>query len=659
MRRICRARAHFRCYNRALRDRRFVCVTELAIQRRFPIGAEVISPEETHFRVWAPKAKGIEVAIEASSDRNARREFHPLGQEPGGYFAGTCRAEPGMFYRFRVDRSENLHPDPASRWQPQGPHRSSCIVDPRSFKWTDADWPGVRLKGQIVYEMHIGTFTQEGTWRAATEQLPELARTGISLVEMMPIAEFPGEFGWGYDGVDLFAPCHLYGTPDDLRRFIDRAHSLGMGVILDVVYNHFGPDGNYLVIYSDDYFTHRHETDWGDPLNFDGENCGPVREFFITNARYWIAEFHFDGFRFDATQSIFDRSPEHILAAIDKAAREAAGERSLILMAENEPQEIRLIGSRETGGYGLDALWNDDFHHSALVALTGRNPGYYSDYRGGPQEFISAAKYGFLFQGQHYSWQKKRRGTPAFGTLPERFVAFLENHDQVANSASGERTHLLTSPGRYRAMSALLFFASWTPLLFQGQEFGALTPFVYFADVKDDLREPVRKGRFDFLKQFPGIESEAVQRRLPDPSAFETFRRCKLNFSERSKFPEVRDLYTDLIRLRREDPIFSRQEAGQLDGAVLGPEAFVLRFFDSLGEDDRLLIVNLGRAFETRSLPEPLLAPPIERRWALLWSSEATRYGGPGEVPIESPGGWQIPAEAAVALRSISLGMEG
>jgi maltooligosyltrehalose trehalohydrolase len=593
------------------------------------------------------------VAIEVSSDRNARREFHPLDQEPGGYFAGACRAEPGMFYRFRLDGSENLHPDPASRRQPQGPHRSSCIVDPKSFKWSDAGWPGVRLKGQILYEMHVGTFTQEGTWRAATEQLPELARTGISLIEMMPIAEFPGEFGWGYDGVDLFAPYHLYGTPDDLRHFIDRAHSLGMGVILDVVYNHFGPDGNYLTVYSDDYLTHRHETDWGDPLNFDGQNSGPVREFFITNARYWIAEFHFDGFRFDATQSIFDCSQEHILAAIAKAARATAGERSLILIAENERQEIRLIRSGETGGFALDALWNDDFHHSAIVALTGRNPAYYSDYRGRPQEFISAAKYGFLFQGQHYSWQRKRRGTPAFGTPPERFVAFLENHDQVANSTTGERTRLLTSPGRYRAMSALLLFASWTPLLFQGQEFGALTPFVYFADVKHDLREPVRKGRFDFLKQFPGIESEAVQRRLPDPSALESFRQCKLDFSEGAKFPEVRDLYTDLIRLRREDPIFSRQEAGQLDGAVLGPDAFVLRFFDSLGEDDRLLIVNLGRAFAPRSLPEPLLAPPMERRWALLWSSEAVRYGGPGEVPLESAAGWQIPAEAAVALRPI------
>jgi maltooligosyltrehalose trehalohydrolase len=423
-----------------------------------------------------------------------------------------------------------------------------------------------------------------------------------------------------------------------------------MGVILDVVYNHLGPDGNYLAVYSDDYFTNRYETDWGDPLNFDGQNSGPVREFFISNARYWIDEFHFDGFRFDATQSIFDQSEEHILCAIGMAARASAGHRSIVLIAENEAQETRLVRSVHEGGFGLDALWNDDLHHSALVALTGRNPAYYTDYGGTPQEFISAAKYGFLYQGQPYRWQKKRRGTPAFGLLPESFIGFIENHDQVANSIDGARTRLTTSPGRYRAMSALLLLAPWTPLLFQGQEFGATTPFLYFADVIEELREPVRKGRFDFLKQFPGIEAEAVQRQLPNPSAPETFQRSKLDFSEREKFPQINALYRDLIRLRKEDPVFSRQEREQLDGAVLGPDAFVLRFFDSLG-DDRLLIVNFGRALQPAIVPEPLLAPPAGRSWCTLWSSEALPYGGRGEVPLESESGWQIPAEAAVALQ--------
>ena len=377
------------------------------MRRRLPVGAELLAPGEAHFRLWAPKAQRVEVAIEASTAPNARREFYPLTPDDSGYFAGTAPAEAGSLYRFRLDGGEHLHPDPVSRYQPGGPHRSSCLIDPTQFQWADQSWRGAHLKGQILYEMHIGTFTPEGTWAAAAEQLPELARTGISLIEMMPVADFPGEFGWGYDGVDLFAPCRLYGEPDDLRRFIDRAHSLGIGVILDVVYNHLGPDGNYLKVYSDDYFTDRYHTDWGEPLNFDGTNSGPVREFFLSNARYWIDEFHFDGFRFDATQSIFDESAEHILTALGGAAREAAGERSIVLIAENEPQETKLVRPTAAGGYGLDGLWNDDLHHTALVALTGRNPAYYTDYGGTPQEFISAIKRGLSLPGAILPLAKK------------------------------------------------------------------------------------------------------------------------------------------------------------------------------------------------------------------------------------------------------------
>jgi maltooligosyltrehalose trehalohydrolase len=264
-----------------------------------------------------------------------------------------------------------------------------------------------------------------------------------------------------------------------------------------------------------------------------------VREFFITNARYWIEEFHFDGFRLDATQSIFDKSEEHILAAIGKAARAAAGKRSIFLVAENEPQETRLIRPRSEGGYGLDGLWNDDFHHSAIVALTGKHPAYYTDYRGTPQEFIAAVKHGFLYQGQRYTWQKQRRGTSTHGLAPEAFVGFVENHDQVANSAAGERVRLTASPGCYRALLTLVLLAPWTPMLFQGQEFGATTPFLYFADVSDELREPVRKGRLKFLRQFPELASKKAQRRIADPSDPKTFQRCKLDFSERRKHPEI------------------------------------------------------------------------------------------------------------------------
>ena len=312
-------------------------------KRRYPIGAELIGENKTHFRVWAPKAQHVDLVLEESAAKNAKRTFHPLEAEEGGYFSGVASAGAGACYRFRVNKAENFHPDPASRFQPDGPHGSSCVVDPTTFEWTDSQWPGVKLKGQIIYEMHVGTFTREGTWRAAAEQLAELARIGITVIEMMPIADFPGKFGWGYDGVDLFAPTRLYGTPDDLRAFVNRAHSLGLGVILDVVYNHFGPDGNYLGVYSNSYLTREKENDWGDSINFDGPDSEPVREFFITNGRYWIEEFHFDGFRFDATQSILDNSDEYIVGAIGRAARNAAGRRSIILVAENERQEAKLI----------------------------------------------------------------------------------------------------------------------------------------------------------------------------------------------------------------------------------------------------------------------------------------------------------------------------
>ena len=284
-------------------------------KRRYPIGAELIGYNQTHFRVWAPKAQHVDLVLEESAAKNAKRTFYPLEPEKDGYFSGVVNVGAGACYRFRVNKAENFHPDPASRFQPEGPHGSSCVVDPTTFQWTDAQWPGVKLKGQIIYEMHIGTFTKEGTWRAAAEELAELARIGITVVEMMPVADFPGKFGWGYDGVDLFAPTHLYGTPDDLRAFVNRAHSLGLGVILDVVYNHFGPDGNYLGVYSNDYLTREKENDWGDSINFDGPNSGPVREFFTTNGCYWIEEFHFDGFRFDALHAVRDQSDEYIAGA--------------------------------------------------------------------------------------------------------------------------------------------------------------------------------------------------------------------------------------------------------------------------------------------------------------------------------------------------------
>jgi len=619
-------------------------MTDANTKRRYPIGAELIGEGRTHFRVWAPKATRLDVVLESSPENEAKRTFHPLEAEDGGYFSGTVIAGAGAFYRFRVNEAEAFHPDPASRFQPQGPHRSSCVVDPSRFRWSDREWKGI--------QMHVGTFTREGTWRAAMKELAELARIGITTIEMMPIADFPGEFGWGYDGVDLFAPCRLYGTPDDLRAFVDHAHSLGLGVILDVVYNHLGPEGNYLRVFSEDYFTDKHENDWGDSLNFDGPNSGPVREFFITNGRYWIDEFHFDGFRFDATQSIVDSSSEYIVGAIGREARLAAGKRSIILIAENEPQETKLVRPGSEGGDDLDALWNDDMHHSAMVALTGHHEAYYSDYRGRPQEFISAAKYGYLFQGQPYTWQEAPRGMPTFGVPPEAFVGFLENHDQVSNSVFGARVRFFSSPGRYRAMTALLLLGPWTPMLFQGQEFGASSPFVYFTDMSGDLREATRAGRFKFLAQFPSIAGEKIQKQLPDPSDPEVFARCKLDFSERERNKPFYDLHSDLLKLRREDARFREQKTRGVDGAVLGPASFVLRYFGDDG-DDRLLLVNLGERLPLEPAPEPLLAPPFGFRWETLWTSDSPRYDGPGAIQVTSDEFWLLPAEAAVALHPV------
>ena len=621
-------------------------------KRRYPIGAELIGESQTHFRVWAPKARELDVVVEHG--RNSNRAFRPLSPEQDGYFSAALDVGGGTRYWFRVNSGEKFYPDPASRFQPEGPHGPSCIVDPRQFQWADSRWPGhaaTGLKGQIIYEMHIGTFTKEGTWRAATEQLEELARIGITVVEMMPIADFPGKFGWGYDGVNFFAPSHLYGTPNDLRAFIDRAHSLGVAVILDVVYNHFGPDGNYLALFSDDYLIREKENEWGDAINFDGANSGPVREFFITNGRYWIEEFHFDGFRFDATHAIRDRSSEYIIGAVGRAAREAAGSRSIILVAENDLQEAKMARARSEGGDDLDGLWNDDFHHSAVVALTGRNEAYFSDYLGAPQEFIAAAKYGFLYQGQARSWRKALRGTSTFGIAPEVFVCFVQNHDQIANTGEGERLRFQTSPARHRAMTGLLLLGPWTPLIFQGQEFGALSPFLFFADIDDaSVRDAIRRGRAKWLAPFLSLTEEKAWKILPAPDDPDVFARCKLDFSEREKNRELYDLHIDLLKLRREDSRFRQQSSGGIDGAVLGRLSFVLRYF-SEASDDRLLLVNFGESQVLHPASEPLLAPPAGHKWETLWTSESPRYGGAGTVAIAREERWFLPAESAVALR--------
>jgi maltooligosyltrehalose trehalohydrolase len=608
--------------------------------RRLPIGAEVQAEGGVHFRVWAPRRKTVHVAHE--------RGETPLASEGNGYFSGlVASAGPGLAYRYRLDGG-NTFPDPASRFQPEGPHGPSQVVDPRAFEWNDASWRGSGAQGQVIYEMHVGTFTREGTWRAACRELAALARLGITLLEVMPVAEFPGRFGWGYDGVNLFAPTRLYGTPDDFRHFADCAHREGMGVILDVVYNHLGPDGNYLKEFAAEYFTDRYENEWGEPINFDGPQNKPVREYFTANAGYWVDEFHLDGLRLDATQQIFDASPRHILVDVTARVHEAARGRATFIVAENEPQHMKLVQPPSEGGYGLDALWNDDFHHSAHVALTGHSEAYYSDYAGSPQELVSAVRHGFLYQGQWYSWQGKRRGTSSRGADPTVLVNYIQNHDQVANSARGLRGHLLSSPGKWRAITALLLLAPQTPMLFQGQEFSSSSPFLFFADHHAELARQIRKGRAEFLSQFPAIGTRGTQERLADPGDIATFRRCVLDEAERTGNREALALHADLLALRRGDAVFSTPRTEGVDGAVLSGDAFVLRF--TRAAQERLLLVNLGRDLELRRAPQPLLAPPADMAWRVLWSSEEAKYGGEGTPPVERESCWRLPGESAVVM---------
>ena len=629
------------------------------LNRRLPVGAEPTGGG-VHFRVWSPKVKTIEVVFD---------DGHPaakLSPETDGYHAALVEGvKAGDRYHFRLDGDKYLYPDPVSRYQPDGPHGASMVVDP-SFKWTDSNWKGVTADGQVLYELHIGTFTRDGTFRSAIAGLDHLKEVGVTCIEMMPVPEFAGTFGWGYDGVTLFAPYHHYGTPDDLRAFVDAAHARGIGVILDLVYNHMGPDGNYLRAFADAYFNPKIMTDWGEALNFDGDHREPCREFFVSNALMWITEYHFDGFRFDATQAIIDSSPEHVLAEINRKCKAAASHKSLYLINENEPQNTQLVRPADKGGYGLDAMWNDDFHHTALVALTGHNEAYYTDYNGSAQEFLSSAKWGYLYQGQRYKWQKRRRGTTALDMPPTAFVHFLQNHDQIANGYRGFRLGRLTSPAMLRAMTAYWLLMPQTPMLFQGQEFGSSSTFHYFADHNPELNKLIAEGRAKELGQFPSGAVPEMKEYLVDPGARSTFESSKIDLSEKDApvHAELFKLHKDLLKLRKKTPVFARvQRRGDLDGAVLRQDAFILRYFATPGPqtgfetasvDDRLVVVNLGNDLPMDPCPEPLLAPPPGHRWGLVLSSEEPEYGGTGTPPPDTEKeGWLLHGRCTMVLKPV------
>jgi len=612
------------------------------------LGAQPLGEGRTRFRVWAPGRRTVDVCL---YDDGVARHL-PLQACERGYFEGTHSVAVGTRYKYRLEGGD-CFPDPCSRFQPEGPHGPSQVVDPRSYAWRDTDWRGIPRKGQVLYEVHLGTFTPEGTYASAAAKLPHLKELGITTVQLMPLHTFPGRYNWGYDGVTLFAPCAIYGSPDDLRRFVDEAHRLGLGIIVDVVYNHLGPDGNYLAQFSSGYFNPKYPNEWGDPTNFDdGDAAGPSRDFFIQNACYWVAEYHFDGLRLDATQSLYDASPRHIVGELVQRVRAAAGDRAVLIIGENEPQDVKLVTAPEAGGHGADGLWVDDFHHSARVAVVGRPEAYLMDYKGTAQELLSCALRNSLYQGQYYGWQKKRRGSPLLRTPAEHLVFYLQNHDQLANTLRGERLHLLAGAPRMRALTTFFLLLPQTPMLFMGQEFFASAPFLYFVDHTAELQGLVKQGRDAFLSQFASARHAVEDEGFQMPIGEEAFRRSKLDWSEREQNAGAVALHQDLLGLRREDPVFAAQDRSRLDGAVLGPAALVLRYFGDEREGDRLLLLNLGTGLDFDPCPEPLVAPPTGKNWRLLLSSEHARYGGMGTPPMCGDGRLHVPGQTALVLTS-------
>ena len=527
------------------------------------------------FRVWAPDASRVEVDL---GDRRAA-----LTVDADGVWSGLVPdLGGGAEYRYCLNGGES-YPDPYSRSQPSGVHGPSAVVDPAAFEWHDQAWLGRGLPGLVIYQAHVGTATPEGTFDSLIDHLPRLQALGVTAIEPLPVAEFPGARNWGYDGVDLFAPAHVYGGPDGLKRFVDAAHQHGLAVLLDVVYNHLGPDGNYLRAFSSNYFTDRYQTPWGEAINYDGPRSEWVRRLVLDNARYWQREFHVDGFRLDATHAIFDASPRHILAELSATLRAALPpRRELVLIAETHENDVRYLRPVEAGGFGFDAVWADEFHHALRRYLAGDHESYYARYAGTLDEVARCIEHGWL------------HGTDTSGQPAQQFVYVIQNHDQIGNRAFGDRLHHQLDLERYRAASMLLLFLPQTPMLFMGQEFGASSPFQFFTDHNPELGRLVTEGRRQEFQAFSGFADPATRERIPDPQAESTFTRSKLPLAELGRQPGAAlvALYTDLLRLRRTDPVLVDQSRERTEARALGRDVLAVRRWR--GNDERLLIVNFG-----------------------------------------------------------------
>jgi maltooligosyltrehalose trehalohydrolase len=609
---------------------------------RLPLGANVVEGG-VEFRVWAPASERVDVIV-YGPDAEA---VHPLDAEAGGWFRGVVEGlGAGARYKYRLDGADAF-PDPASRSQPDGVHEPSEVVDPSAFRWTDDGWSGVPLDDLSIYEVHVGTATEAGDFDGLIERLDDVAALGVTAVEPLPLAEFPGARNWGYDGVYLYAPASAYGGPEAFRRFVDAAHARGLAVVLDVVYNHLGPEGNYLhAVTGGRYFTDRHCTPWGDAIDYANP---AVREFAIQNAIHWAREYHVDGLRLDATHAILDDSPRHVLTEMRERVRAAlpAG-RHFVFIAEDERNDERVVLSQ---GHGLDGVWADDLHHQLRRHVAGDHEAYFADYTGSIGDIVRTLRQGWFYEGQVSENHGAPRGTPAGGLPPAAFVHCIQNHDQVGNRALGDRLTETVPLPAYRAASALLLLSPYTPLLWMGQEWAATSPFQYFTDHPEELGRLVTEGRRREFGKFSAFADPAVRERIPDPQAPETFSRSRLRWDERETLPHagVLALYRELLRLRGH-PALRRRDRGSFAVTALGEHALALR---RSGEDGRALLLVVS--FQGPLTADLTGSEETAGRWTLLLSTEEARFGGEsdGSLATLAPDGrLEMSGAGAVLLES-------
>jgi maltooligosyltrehalose trehalohydrolase len=590
------------------------------------IGAVARTASGTTFRVWAPTSRAVELVVERP---DGSAELRTLAREAHGVFTGTFPdLGPGIRYRFQLD-GDGPFPDPASRYQPDGVHGASMSIDPCSFRWSDLLWSGVPLHALVLYELHVGTFSEPGTFVGATERLPQLRDLGITGIELMPVADFPGARNWGYDGVALFAPARCYGTPDELRRLVDTAHGMGMAVLMDVVYNHTGPDGSYLSRFSPYYFTTRHTSPWGQGVDLDGDHSAQVREFFIENALHWIHEYHMDGLRLDATHAIQDEGPRHFLAELTARVRASVTGRQIHLIAEDHRNLAMMVTPQSEFGWGLDAVWADDFHHQMRRLLAGDRDGYYRDFSGTTRDLAATLRQGWFFTGQHSEHLNEPRGTDPSSIPPARFVVCLQNHDQIGNRAHGERLHHQIDAAAFRAASVVLLAAPQTPLLFMGQEWGASNPFQYFTDHAEPLGRLVTEGRRREFRDFAAFTGDAAGTTVPDPQALATFLASRLDWSEREIEPHasVVRLYTALLTWRRRE-FSTEDDLATFTAQAFGETTLLMSRTSTAGV--RHLVVACLRGTELVDLDGHELAVGAIHGWVPILTSDDPQFGAIG-----------------------------